>query len=128
MLSSEERAWLDAYRAAITARFGHLISSIIVFGAKARGDSTADSDLDLLLVIDEGDWHVKSEIADVAYELSMGTDVVPSVKVYTRAEWEELRESDPHFVRKSRVKVYSWREQAADRRRRSCADRTRSSS
>ena len=96
-LSSEDQAWLNAYRAAITARFGHLVSSIIVFGSKARGDATADSDLDLLLVIDEGDWHVKSEIADIAYELSIGTDVVPSVKVYTRAEWEELRESESPF-------------------------------
>jgi len=96
-LSQEDQAWLNSYRSAIAARFGPLVSSIIVFGSKARGDSTADSDLDLLLVIEEGDWRVKSELADVAYELAIGTDVVPSVKIYTRAEWERLRESESPF-------------------------------
>jgi predicted nucleotidyltransferase len=96
-LSSGDQAWLHSYRAAMAARFGQLVRSIIVFGSKARGDATADSDLDLLLVIEEGDWRVKSELADVAYELAVGTDVVPSVKIYTRAEWERLRESGSPF-------------------------------
>jgi hypothetical protein len=34
-------------------------------------------------VIEEGDWRLKSELADVAYELAIGTDIVPSVKIYT---------------------------------------------
>jgi uncharacterized protein len=87
-LNTEDQAWLDSYRAAIAACFGPLVSSIIVFGSKARGEATPDSDLDLLLVIEEGDWRLKSELADVAYELAIGTDIVPSVKIYTRAEWE----------------------------------------
>jgi predicted nucleotidyltransferase len=96
-LNTEDQAWLNSYRAAIAARFGPLVSSIIVFGSKARGDATPDSDLDLLLVIEEGDWRLKSELADVAYELAIGTDIVPSVKIYTRAEWEQLRESESPF-------------------------------
>jgi predicted nucleotidyltransferase len=96
-LSPDDQAWLDSYRSAIAARFGPLVSSIIVFGSKARGDSTADSDLDLLLVIEEGDWRLKSKLADAAYELAIGTDVVPSVKIYTRAEWEQLQENESIF-------------------------------
>jgi uncharacterized protein len=97
-LNTEDQAWLDSYRAAIAARFGPLVSSIIVFGSKARGDATPDSDLNHpLLVIEEGDWRLKSELADVAYELAIGTDIMPSVKIYTRAEWEQLRESESPF-------------------------------
>lgn len=109
-LNTEDQAWLDSYRAAIAARFGPLVSSIILFGSKARGDATPDSDLDLLLVIEEGDWRLKSELADVAYELAIGTDIVPSVKIYTRAEWNSCARVNRHFGRQSHVKVFSWRE------------------
>ena len=34
-LSPDDQAWLDSYRSAIAARFGPLVSSIIVFGSKA---------------------------------------------------------------------------------------------
>jgi hypothetical protein len=96
-LNTEDQAWLDSYRAAIAARFGPLVTSIIVLDPRQEEMQTADSDLDLLLLIEEDDWRLKSELADVAYELAIGTDIVPSVKIYTRAEWEQLRESESPF-------------------------------
>lgn len=37
-----------------------LVEQIIIFGSKARGTATADSDLDLLVVIREGDWRLNT--------------------------------------------------------------------
>jgi uncharacterized protein len=89
-LSADELAWLDSYRAELDERYGGLISRVIVFGSKARGDADEDSDLDLLVIIEDGDWRLKWDIADIAYRLALGTDVVPSMQIYTTGEWQTL--------------------------------------
>jgi uncharacterized protein len=97
-LTREERAWLDSYRSELARRYGALITDAIVFGSKARGEATDDSDLDLLVVIEDGDWRLKWDIADVAYSMALGTDVVPSIQVYTTTEWETLRRRRSVFL------------------------------
>ena len=66
-------------------------------GSKARGDARADSDLDVLVVIREGDWHFKEALTRLGYDLAIGTEVVPSLHVYTVAEWEHLRKHASAF-------------------------------
>jgi predicted nucleotidyltransferase len=90
-LTPEEQAWLDAYRQALAQQFPGLVEQIIIFGSKARETATADSDLDLLVVIRDGDWRLKDTVTQPGYLLAIGTDVVPSIMVYTTEEWELLR-------------------------------------
>ncbi|MCZ7624455.1 MAG: hypothetical protein C3F12_07815 [Candidatus Methylomirabilota bacterium] len=96
-LSPAEQAWLDAYRRTLAERFPALVEEIIVFGSKARGTATADSDLDLLVVIREGDWRLKDAVAQSGDHLAIGTDVVPSIIVLTREEWETHRKRQAPF-------------------------------
>jgi predicted nucleotidyltransferase len=90
-LTSEEQAWLDVYRQVLAEQFSGLVERIIIFGSKARGTSTPDSDLDVLLIIREGDWRLKDALTTPAYDLAVGTDVVPSILAYTEQEWEDRR-------------------------------------
>ena len=53
-LTREERIWLEAYQKALKAQFADLIKDLIIFGSKARGSSNEDSDLDVLIIIYEG--------------------------------------------------------------------------
>lgn len=87
-LSPEDQAWLDAYRQALAQQLPGVVEQIIIFGSKARGTASGDSDLDLLVVIREGNWRVKDAVTQPGYLLAIGTDVVPSILVYTREEWE----------------------------------------
>ncbi len=91
-LTTEERAWLEAYRRTLDEQFPGQIEQLIIYGSKARGDATPDSDLDVLVVIREGDWRIKDAITLPGYDLSIGTDALPSIHVYTAAEWGRLRE------------------------------------
>ena len=86
-LTCEERIGLAAYQKALEAQFADLIKDLIIFGSKARGSSNEDSDLDILVVIHEGDWETKKSIADPGYMLAIGTEVVPSLIVLTAEEW-----------------------------------------
>ena len=86
-LTREERIWLEAYQKTLEAQFADLIKDIIIFGSKARGSSDEDSDLDVLVIIYEGDWETKKSVAEPGYTLVIGTEVVPSLIVLTAEEW-----------------------------------------
>lgn len=98
-LTPEEQTWLDGYRAALSQQFPGLVEHVMIFGSKARGTATADSDLDLLLVIRGGDWRVKNAVREPGYLLATGTDVVPSIMVFTASEWELHRRREAPFWR-----------------------------
>ena len=90
-LSRQEEHWLKSYRQVLAQQFPGLVEQIVIFGSKARETATADSDLDVLVVICRGDWKLKDLVAAPGYELSIGTDVVPSIMIYTQDEWEQRR-------------------------------------
>ncbi|MEW6234417.1 MAG: nucleotidyltransferase domain-containing protein [Candidatus Omnitrophota bacterium] len=58
-LNAAEIKWLNQYRERLYAQYPGLVEDIILFGSKARGDAREDSDLDLMVVIREGDRSVK---------------------------------------------------------------------
>ena len=96
-LTPDEQKWLDDYRKALDEQFPGLVDDIVIFGSKARGTATEDSDLDILIVIREGDWWQKDAVADTGYMLAVETDAVPSILVYTREEWESRRSGRAPF-------------------------------
>jgi|APSaa5957512622_1039677.scaffolds.fasta_scaffold29627_2 hypothetical protein len=80
-MRSEYRFWAGETRAPA----GHLIQYTGRYGPELR----PDSDLDLLLVISEGSWAEKDAVTEPGYLSSIGTSVIPSFLVLTRAEWTE---------------------------------------
>lgn len=88
-LNDEEKRWLDSYRSTVTGAFPELVEEIRVFGSKARGEATPDSDLDVLVIISHGSWEEKDAVAGPGHLASVGTSVVPSFLILTRAEWED---------------------------------------
>ena len=96
-LTPEDQTWLEAYRRALAQQFPALVQHLILFGSKARGTATADSDLDLLVVIQQGDWRLKDAVTEAGYLLALGTDVVPSILVLTREEWGRLQKREAPF-------------------------------
>lgn len=91
-LLPDEQKWLEEYRKTLDEKFPGLVEEMIIFGSKARGTATEDSDLDILLIIREGDWKEKDAVAEPGYDLAIGTHAVPSFSIYTREEWEDHRE------------------------------------
>jgi predicted nucleotidyltransferase len=96
-LTPEDQTWLEAYRQALARQFPALVRHLILFGSKARGTATADSDLDLLVVIQQGDWRLKEAVTEAGYLLAIDTDVVPSIIVLTLEEWSRLQKRAAPF-------------------------------
>lgn len=96
-LNSDEQEWLDAYQLEIKERFPGIVNQFIIFGSKARGDCHADSDLDIILVLNTSDRVVQKAVRYAGYDLALGKDVVPSLVIYDVHQWRHLKENESVF-------------------------------
>ena len=70
MTDQESRA-LKQYIDVVRDRYGSRVRSIVLFGSRARGDARPDSDADVAVILEDGEWrfwHEKMLLADLAFE------------------------------------------------------------
>ena len=96
-LTSEEQAWLEAYREALNKQHPEAIKEMVIYGSKARGQAHADSDLDVLLIVKNDAAGLKRDLRWIGYLLAAKTDVLPSILAYTEKEWESRGRSGSTF-------------------------------
>ena len=96
-LTPDEQAWLDAYRHELVERYLGSIAHMVIYGSKARGNSHADSDLDVLLVVHDEAEVLKRPLRRLGYDLAVAFNVVPSILAYTQAEWDRRKHSGSPF-------------------------------
>ena len=90
-LTSNEQAAIDKYIRRIRKRFPGRILSVTLFGSKARGDDDAESDIDLLVLVDKEDPAFRSRLWAIASDISLEHNLVLSVRVIGQARWAESR-------------------------------------
>ena len=74
---------------------GHSIHDAILYGSYARGDFTAESDIDILLTADLTQEQIASQrraVSGVASTLSLDHDITVSVHVVPLAQFRRLNE------------------------------------
>lgn len=75
-MTPQERKALDGFVAAVRSYYGERLDDILVFGSRARGDNKPDSDLDLAVILHDGDWKASREVvvmADMTYDTLMAS-------------------------------------------------------
>jgi uncharacterized protein (UPF0332 family)/predicted nucleotidyltransferase len=70
-LTPHERDALAEFLSRLQEQFGDRIAHVWIFGSKARGDFDAESDVDLLVVVRDGDAALRKAVGDIAYDLSL---------------------------------------------------------
>ncbi len=90
-LEPEEQVWLDAYRNALRRRHPGVVTRMVIYGSKARGDAHEDSDLDVLLIVRNEATALKRPLRYIGYDLAAESSAVPSIMAYTQAEWEDRK-------------------------------------
>jgi predicted nucleotidyltransferase len=93
-LAADEQAALQELKARLVRDFQ--LAEFRLFGSKARGDAHPESDIDVLIVIQQSDWRTEYAVYDLCYDLSVDYGVVIAPVVYSRAEFESpLRQATP---------------------------------
>ncbi len=85
---------MDRIEKQILETFAHLVRkqialhSIVLFGSRARGDAEPDSDMDVLLIVDDLTEEIEDYISDCAWEAGFESGIVIVPVVFSRIEWE----------------------------------------
>jgi predicted nucleotidyltransferase len=94
----EQEATIRQFAKIARERFGKEIRKIILFGSAARGDAREDSDIDILVVAKNEDYQLQKALSGIAFDLMLETKELLSVKVFSRQEFEFLREVNSSFL------------------------------
>ena len=87
LLTRQEHQAADAFIKALHREYPDRIRDVILFGSKARGDSRPDSDIDILVLVDNDDWHFSHAISRIAARISLDYDVLLGPRVIRQARW-----------------------------------------
>mgnify|MGYP000013519786 CR=1 FL=1 len=85
---------MDPVDKKIVNRFASLVKeklsvhSIELFGSRARGDADPDSDMDVLVVVNDLSPELEDYISECAWEAGFEYGIVLVPVVFTRDEWE----------------------------------------
>jgi len=101
-MTPSERKALDDYVAAVRKHYGARLVDILVFGSRARGDARADSDTDLAVILEDGDWGFWEEkmfLSGLAYDALLEPGLWIQAWPVSRSKWaEEDQGKVPFFV------------------------------
>ncbi len=89
-LTTQEREAITVFISRLQQRFPERIVQTILFGSKARGDSHAESDIDLLILVREEDWSLRQAINTLAARVSLDYDVLLGPRVIGQARWDRM--------------------------------------
>jgi predicted nucleotidyltransferase len=90
-LTPNEQEAIREYLSRVREEFGNRILSASLFGSKARGDDDIESDIDLLLLVDDEDATFRSHLWATASDVSLEHNLVLSVRVFAEARWAATR-------------------------------------
>ncbi|MHC9539363.1 MAG: nucleotidyltransferase domain-containing protein [Vulcanimicrobiota bacterium] len=86
-LNSSELQILQQFKERVEKKFP--LNSIVLFGSKARGDSTGESDLDVMIVTEENTPQVRADLYDLTFEFDLEYAIHISPTIFSRKELEE---------------------------------------
>lgn len=69
-----ERKGIERSADRVRQVFPDRIRSIVLFGSKGTGVATAESDVDILVIVDRKDRGITEGIFDIAHEIFLETD------------------------------------------------------
>jgi predicted nucleotidyltransferase len=87
-LSPPEAEALEEFTGGVRERLGPRLVGLKLFGSKARGDATADSDLDVLVVVADCRLEAEDAVLDLAFDVNLAHGVYISPRVIERSVFE----------------------------------------
>ena len=93
---------LSRFRAELTRSFGARVREVVLFGSWARGEADEESDVDVLVVVDDLTSGERRQIVDLAYDVdrASGEELrILSPLAYSSAQANDLRRRERRLLR-----------------------------
>jgi hypothetical protein len=109
-LALNERTAVVAAVQEIAARHSDTVRFVALFGSKARGDFDSDSDIDLLIIAENDDWHIRDQIRDPIFDINFAHNIYISPRVIGWERFQTLPRRRPGlFANLCRDAIELWR-------------------
>jgi len=92
---------LGRFREALNAHFGARLRELTLFGSQARGEAHEESDVDVLVVVDDLTERERKLVYDLSYDAGIEGDELVSVSplAYATAHIADMRAREKRLVR-----------------------------
>lgn len=114
MLMLDERVLtvLQNYVSELKLIYGDALKKVILYGSYARGDQTADSDIDIMILVDMDEMEIKSHrnrLSDATFDVNFENDVLIMPIVQNEAFFDRWVGAYPFYnnVNNEGVELYA---------------------
>lgn len=98
-LSEQETAAVKEFQEKLSLAFGSRVKTILLFGSKARGDFTAESDIDLFILVDKSDPDLRKLVASFTTQVLLKYGILLSPKVVEESHFSFLKQLGTAFAK-----------------------------
>ena len=98
-LTTVETTALARFKEALQALVGDNLLSLRLFGSRARGEGTVESDLDVLVVLRHKERAICRRIVEAALEIDLAYGTNLAATILSAAEYQENRDYETPFYR-----------------------------
>ena len=101
---------VSEYLTILRKKYTHRIVDVLLFGSVARGDYDDESDIDILVIVQDGESKFRDEVSMASYEPMLKNDVVISSLVMDEMIYNWHRKyKDPLYNAIKREGVNLWK-------------------
>ncbi len=97
-MNSEKEIIIKDLKRRLSNNLKDNLIDVILFGSQLTGNSSADSDYDILIVVKKrNDWKLERMISDICYEVELDYGIITDSHVLTENELNLPRGKQPIF-------------------------------
>jgi predicted nucleotidyltransferase len=104
-LGPHQAAALQEFISAVRDLLGSRLMALKLFGSHVRGEAAPDSDLDVLVAVEEASPALENAILALAFQVNLAHDVYISPRVIARLVFEDPVWGSTPFIRSLQVEA-----------------------
>lgn len=85
-MNEKERQIIFELKNRLTDDLSKHLKKLVLFGSRARGEETDDSDMDILAIVDEKNLEIEKRLEEIAYQVMWDNDFKPIISLKVLAE------------------------------------------
>ena len=91
VLTPQERKAVRVFLQTLESELGAQLHRTVLFGSKARQDDDPDSDIDLLIVVNDENRTIRNAISKIGSRVSLEYDVLIGPFIIAKDSWEMMQ-------------------------------------